>query len=204
MTTEILRNMLFKSNEIAKETAWIIFDEAHYLKDKDRGVIWEETIILAPKNVRYCLLSATAPNASELAQWIAKVKNLDCINVIYTDYRPTPLQYFAYMSGNKKIMLVKDGQGKLQNQNFQELQALTSEEKTKNRESGFQTDLYNIAKTIYKNNFYPAIFFAFSKKKVEQIAKSLSKNLKMLQSSQKQQITSLYNTMISSLSEEDQ
>lgn len=67
MTTEILRNMLFKSNEIAKETAWIIFDEAHYLKDKDRGVIWEETIILAPKNVRYCLLSATAPNASELA-----------------------------------------------------------------------------------------------------------------------------------------
>ncbi len=128
MTTEILRNMLFKSNEIAKETAWIIFDEAHYLKDKDRGVIWEETIILAPKNVRYCLLSATAPNASELAQWIARVKGLDCINVVYTDYRPTPLQYFAYMTGNKEILQVKDSKGTIQSNNFAKLQSLTSEE----------------------------------------------------------------------------
>ena len=45
MTTEILRNMLFKSSEVAKETAWIIFDEVHYMKDRDRGVDWEETII---------------------------------------------------------------------------------------------------------------------------------------------------------------
>lgn len=67
MTTEILRNMLFRSNEIAKETAWIIFDEVHYMKDRERGVVWEETIILAPKMVRFCLLSATTPNASELA-----------------------------------------------------------------------------------------------------------------------------------------
>lgn len=118
MTTEILRNMFFRSNEIAKETAWIIFDEAHYLKDKDRGVIWEETIILAPSNVRYCLLSATAPNASELAQWIMKVKNLNCINVIYTDFRPTPLENFAYMSGDKKILLLKDVKGNLIEKNY--------------------------------------------------------------------------------------
>lgn len=108
MTTEILRNMFFRSNEVAKETAWIIFDEAHYLKDKDRGVIWEETIILAPKNVRYCLLSATAPNASELAKWIMKVKNLDCMNVVYTDFRPVPLEHYIYMSGDNKVLMVKN------------------------------------------------------------------------------------------------
>lgn len=118
MTTEILRNMFFRSNEVAKETAWIIFDEAHYLKDKDRGVIWEETIILAPKNVRYCLLSATAPNASELAKWIMKVKDLDCMNVIYTDYRPTPLENFAFMEGDNKILLIKDDKGKLYDKNY--------------------------------------------------------------------------------------
>jgi ATP-dependent RNA helicase DOB1 len=46
MTTEILRNMLFKGSEITKEMAWVIFDEVHYMRDKERGVIWEETMIL--------------------------------------------------------------------------------------------------------------------------------------------------------------
>ena len=40
MTTEILRNMLFRSNEVAKETAWIIFDEVHYINNQERGVVW--------------------------------------------------------------------------------------------------------------------------------------------------------------------
>jgi len=118
MTTEILRNMFFRANEIAKETAWIIFDEAHYLKDKDRGVIWEETIILAPKNVRYCLLSATAPNASELARWIMKVKDLNCMHVLYTDFRPVPLEYYALMSGDNKALLVKKSNGEMLNSNY--------------------------------------------------------------------------------------
>ena len=25
--------------------AWVIFDEVHYMKDRERGVVWEETII---------------------------------------------------------------------------------------------------------------------------------------------------------------
>ncbi len=39
----------------------------------ERGVVWEETIILLPDKVRYVFLSATIPNASEFAQWIAKL-----------------------------------------------------------------------------------------------------------------------------------
>ena len=46
MTTEILRNMLYKGSQIIRETAWVIFDEIHYMRDKERGVVWEETIIL--------------------------------------------------------------------------------------------------------------------------------------------------------------
>ncbi len=121
MTTEILRNMLFKSNEVAKETAWIIFDEVHYMKDRERGVIWEETIILAPKLVRFCLLSATTPNASELAQWILKIKNLDCINVVYTDYRPVPLIYYGLMSGIDKLLLLKNKKGEIVKDNIKEI-----------------------------------------------------------------------------------
>ena len=27
------------------QVAWVIFDEVHYMKDRERGVVWEETII---------------------------------------------------------------------------------------------------------------------------------------------------------------
>ena len=49
-----------------------MYDEIHYLRDKERGVVWEESIILMPKSVRFAFLSATIPNAAEFAQWIAK------------------------------------------------------------------------------------------------------------------------------------
>jgi superfamily II RNA helicase len=38
----------------------------------ERGVVWEESIILLPKTVHHVFLSATIPNASEFAKWICK------------------------------------------------------------------------------------------------------------------------------------
>lgn len=70
MTTEILRSMLYKGSEIMREVGWVIFDEIHYMRDKERGVVWEETIILLPDNVRYVFLSATIPNAKQFAEWV--------------------------------------------------------------------------------------------------------------------------------------
>ena len=90
MTTEILRNMLYKGSEVTREVHWVIFDEVHYMRDKERGVVWEETLILMSPNVRYVFLSATIPNAREFAMWIAIIKK-QITNVIYTDFRPTPL-----------------------------------------------------------------------------------------------------------------
>ena len=86
MTTEILRSMLYKGSEIMREVQWVIFDEIHYMRDSERGVVWEETIILLPDNVRYVFLSATIPNAKEFAQWICHLHKQPC-NVVYTDYR---------------------------------------------------------------------------------------------------------------------
>ncbi len=36
----------------------------------ERGVVWEEAIILLPDNVHYVFLSATIPNARQFAEWI--------------------------------------------------------------------------------------------------------------------------------------
>lgn len=73
MTTEIWRSMQYKGSEITREVAWIIFDEVHYMRDRERGVVWEESIVMAPKKSRFVFLSATVPNAKEFADWVAKV-----------------------------------------------------------------------------------------------------------------------------------
>lgn len=65
MTTEILRSMLYRGSEVMREVAWVIYDEVHYMRDKERGVVWEESIILLPHKVKFVFLSATIPNAQE-------------------------------------------------------------------------------------------------------------------------------------------
>ena len=75
--------MLYRGSEIMREVGWVIFDEIHYMRDKERGVVWEETIILLPHNVHYVFLSATIPNARQFAEWIAHLHQQPC-HVVYT------------------------------------------------------------------------------------------------------------------------
>ncbi|CAG8718925.1 28772_t:CDS:10, partial [Racocetra persica] len=70
MTTEILRSMLYRGADLIKEIEFVIFDEVHYVNDSERGVVWEEVIIMLPPHVRLVLLSATVPNTEEFAEWI--------------------------------------------------------------------------------------------------------------------------------------
>ena len=67
MTTEILRSMLYRGSEVMREVKWVIFDEVHYMRDKERGVVWEEVMILLPKSVRFVFLSACATHPSALS-----------------------------------------------------------------------------------------------------------------------------------------
>ena len=83
MTTEILRNMLYKGHELVREVQWVIFDEVHYMRDKERGVIWEECIILLPSAVRFVFLSATVPNGREFAAWVAQTHQAPVLSLIH-------------------------------------------------------------------------------------------------------------------------
>ena len=118
MTTEILRSMLYRGSDVAIEVAWIIFDEIHYLRDKERGVVWEETIILVPDTVHFVFLSATLPNAKEFAGWIAKIHRQPC-HLVSTDYRPTPLQHYMFPAGAAGLYMVVDEKAKFKPDNFQ-------------------------------------------------------------------------------------
>jgi ATP-dependent RNA helicase DOB1 len=114
---QILRSMLYRGSEIMREVAWVIFDEIHYMRDKERGVVWEETIILLPHTVRYVFLSATIPNAMEFAEWICKSHEQPC-HVVYTDFRPTPLQHYLFPAGDEGIYLVVNEKGEFREDNF--------------------------------------------------------------------------------------
>ena len=109
--------MLYRGSEVMREVAWVIFDEVHYMRDKERGVVWEETIILLPDSVRYVFLSATIPNAMQFAEWICKSHQQPC-HVVYTDFRPTPLQHYLFPTGGDGIYLVVNEKGEFKEETF--------------------------------------------------------------------------------------
>lgn len=81
-----------------REVGLLVYDEVHYLRDTERGVVWEESIILAPKATRMAFLSATLPNSAEFAGWVAATHGSP-VHVVYTEYRPTPLQHYMFPAG---------------------------------------------------------------------------------------------------------
>jgi superfamily II RNA helicase len=86
--------------EVVREVGLLVYDEVHYLRDAERGVVWEESIILAPKGCRMAFLSATIPNSSEFAGWVAATHGSP-VHVVYTEYRPTPLQHYLFPAGEQ-------------------------------------------------------------------------------------------------------
>ncbi|KAK4102327.1 antiviral helicase [Parathielavia hyrcaniae] len=109
MTTEILRSMLYRGADIIRDVEFVIFDEVHYVNDFERGVVWEEVIIMLPEHVSLILLSATVPNTHEFASWVGRTKQKD-IYVISTPKRPVPLEH--YLWANKNIYKIVDSDKK--------------------------------------------------------------------------------------------
>lgn len=183
--------MLYRGSEVMREIAWVVFDEIHYMRDKERGVVWEETLILLPPQVRYVFLSATIPNAMEFANWISEIKEQPC-HVVYTEFRPTPLQHYLFPAGTEGLHMVVDEKGNFREENFQRAVALIRERKDmqrrevdaggsgKGRKSKVirgseESDIGKIIQTLLTKGFHPVIVFSFSKKECEILAMQISK-----------------------------
>ena len=109
MTTEILRSMLYRGADLIRDVEWVIFDEVHYVNDAERGVVWEEVIIMLPAHVGLILLSATVPNVFEFADWVGRTKRKK-IFVTGTKKRPVPLEHCIYFGGDKEKDFYKVGE----------------------------------------------------------------------------------------------
>ena len=117
MTTEILRSMLYRGADLIRDVEYVIFDEVHYVNDLERGVVWEEVIIMLPEHVSLILLSATVPNTFEFASWVGRTKKKD-IYVISTPKRPVPLEH--YLWANKAMHKIVNAEKKFLDKGWKE------------------------------------------------------------------------------------
>eukprot|EP00756_Hemistasia_phaeocysticola_P013491 Hpha_TRINITY_DN15283_c0_g2::TRINITY_DN15283_c0_g2_i1::g.68153::m.68153/K12598/MTR4, SKIV2L2; ATP-dependent RNA helicase DOB1 len=215
MTTEILRSMIYRGSEMLREVGCVIFDEVHYMRDKIRGVAWEETIILLPDKVQFVFLSATIPNSEEFGKWIEHIHPGKKCKCIYTDYRPTPLQHYIFPSGADGIYLVVDEKGDFKDETFQ--RAMTQvggsgggkgggkggKGKGKGKGKGDQSGaLSKVVKLIMAKKLSPLIVFSFSKKECEQYAMNMAR-LDFTTDEEKELIEQVFTNAMDSLGEED-
>lgn len=185
-----------------------------------RGVVWEETIILLPDKVRYVFLSATIPNAMQFAEWITKTHGQPC-HVVYTDFRPTPLQHYFFPAGADGIHLIVDEEGVFREDNFNKAMHTITEKqgedpadpmarrkgrgkdkKTNKGGTKGSSDIYKIVKMIMMKNYNPVIVFSFSKNNCEAYALQMS-NLTFNEESEKGMVDKVFNSALEMLSEED-
>lgn len=204
MTTEILRSMLYRGSEVMREVGWVVFDEIHYMRDKERGVVWEETIILLPNNVHYVFLSATIPNAIHFAEWICHLHKQPC-HVVYTDHRPVPLQHYMYPMGAEGLYLVVDETGKFREDNFQTAMSRLREAgvgmQDKRKGKG-GSSCFKVVKMIMERSLQPVIIFSFSRRDCEALALQMSK-LDFNSSREKELVDEVFTNAIDCLSDDD-
>ncbi|QBI21712.1 DEAD/DEAH box helicase [Egibacter rhizosphaerae] len=91
MTTEVLRNMLYERSRALDGLDTVVLDEVHYLADRERGAVWEETIVQLAADVQLACLSATVSNAEEFGAWLAATR--DGCDVVISERRPVPLAH---------------------------------------------------------------------------------------------------------------
>ena len=209
MTTEILRNLLYKKGTTTEHLGLtasistenldaVIFDECHYINDKDRGNIWEETMILLPPHVQLVLLSATLDHPEYLAEWLGSLKQKR-IHLIETQYRIVPLTHYL-LGLNEKFITLMDAKEVYHEKAYKEWihvhQRQDAEQRAYQRavvdarEAGHQGAvagkvhsahfLHKLQETIAlleKKELLPALFFVLSRKQCEMYAKKVERSL---------------------------
>lgn len=223
MTTEILRNLLYKKQydknnisykldldiDLVNDVDSIIFDEVHYINDQDRGKVWEECLVLLPKQINLVLLSATINNADEFALWLQKIKKKPC-HLIPKEERIIPLNHYVYFSCRyPKKSKNKEELVKLVNKNANKLVHIMDNDKNfndinyhlVNKLKELSLSSYNsynneviviqrLVSLLQKKKLLPALFFVLSRKRCLKLASCIETSLIT-----KQEITQIKNTI---------
>jgi len=186
MTTEIFRNMLFNDMAALDGVEYVVFDEIHYITDIDRGVIWEESIIFAPENMRFLALSATVPNEENLAGWIQKIKGHK-VDIVRHHERPVPLKLYAYDEKN----------GLLPIEEFRKSIKYRSKTKKGRDIRPFPYSFYReLIESLKENNELPALFFIFSRGATSDFAMETYRHFSFSSPEERKEIAEIFDNII--------
>jgi len=175
MTTEVLRNMLLQSPEGMNGVQTVVLDEFHYLGDAERGRVWEEIVILLPRNVQIIALSATMSNAEQMRLWMERVHGATAL--VLSERRPVPLEIHYFLDG--KLYRAIDANGRV----VARIKAGGEAHKLRRRfappgtrSAPRPTPQYqpvtsaDVVASLATRNLLPAIYFVFSRAKTEREA----------------------------------
>ena len=190
MTTEILRNLLYKPNTSDADLSLtnldaVVFDEVHYINDPQRGSVWEECLVLLPPEIRLVLLSATLDSPQPFVNWLSSIKNVKC-HLISTQYRVVPL---IHQTEDGEILMEKDVFRMDTYRAWVRKYYNQQDELRKHKERVKERDGEVIEKDVRVGSFLdrmnrlitkmdkPALFFVFSRKMCEEYASKVTANL---------------------------
>ena len=187
------------------QIACVVFDEVHYINDRERGQVWEKTMMLLPPAVQLVMLSATIDNPQGFAEWVETKrlglstvsKNDKKVYLASTNKRIVPLTEYCFLTTTEAIFKglkdkslekeIRDNTNTLltlQNSSgvFDEktVQTVSKMIKTfENRQVYMkrQNVLNNLAQHLVEREMLPAIAFVFSRKQVEVCASEITTNL---------------------------
>jgi superfamily II RNA helicase len=203
MTTEILRNLLYKDGSATQNLGLtgqislerlggVVFDEVHYINDRERGKVWEETMILLKPEIQQVLLSATIDKPELFASWLADLKQRN-VYLLSTSYRIVPLSHSVFL-GNQPQLLMDNKEVFYEEAYKKWLDWRASKGKEKdekkrqveNRRAGgyqdptvkgfgglpsFNHQLNECVRYLNDKELMPALFFVFSRAGCERFAK---------------------------------
>ncbi len=223
MTTEILRSMLYRGADLIRDVEFLIFDECHYVSDRDRGVVWEEVIILVPSHVSLIFLSATVPNTYDFADWVGRVKRKK-IHVISTMKRPTPLEHYlwagkelhkivdsegkflrqAYENANEAIKKSQEKKGTKKQQTMkQKLDKGNKQQMTRSQKVGSElSQTHSLVKHLKEGDLLPVVIFVYSKKQCENSGFGMQ-HMDLSTASEKSRIRSFFDSSVARLNSSD-
>ena len=172
MTTEIFRNILYGTlledvSSAIQDVGFVILDECHYMNDRQRGTVWEESIIYSPPHLQLIALSATIANANELTDWISWVHGPT--RLITSTKRPVPLR-FSFITANGFYPLLNPQQNKIN----AKLRVQSRKTNTKKQKRSEIPSIANVVRHLHKRDLLPAIYFIFSRKRCEQALNQVS------------------------------
>ena len=218
MTTEVLPNTLINKKitnnsdvkiplsfemDFDNELAAVVFDEVHYINDRERGGVWEQAILMLPPHVQLIMLSATIDKPEVFANWVEFEKQTQSIKLCYppkqvylapTNHRVVPLTHYLWLTTYRstlkavkgtelevtipklsdKPVVLKDKNGILNDKNFHQVAAITKYLHKNRIFIKRQHVLDGLIRYLKANNGLPAICFVFSRKHVEQAANEMS------------------------------